>query len=112
MAPHYQRDISRLNPSFRDAFRFEDGDRRLFATDRKVLDSLLQFEERSRVVFALVAWTGFDQAVVDYDRRARVAGRSGWGLSRMIKSMYDVFIGFSFVPVRLMTVAGITMFLL
>jgi len=80
--------------------------------DRAVLDSLLQFEERSRIVFALVAWTGFDQAVVDYDRRARVAGRSGWGFSKMIKSMYDMFIGFSFFPVRLMTLSGIAMFLL
>ena len=80
--------------------------------DRAALDSVLQFEERSRIVFALVAWTGFNQAIVDYDRNARVAGRSGWGLGHMIKSMYDVFIGFSFLPVRLMTLAGITMFLL
>jgi glycosyltransferase involved in cell wall biosynthesis len=80
--------------------------------DHAVLDSLLEFEERSRVVFALVAWTGFDQATVDYDRQARVAGRSGWRFSGMIKAMYDVFIGFSFVPVRLMTLSGIAMFLL
>ncbi len=80
--------------------------------DRAVVDSLQQYEERSRIVFALVAWTGFDQAVVDYDRRARIAGRSGWGLSKIIKSMYDMFIGFSFLPVRLMTLSGITMFIL
>ena len=30
----------------------------------------------------------------------------------MIKSMYDVFIGFSFFPVRLMTLSGVAMFLL
>ena len=36
--------------------------------DRKVLESLLQFEERSRIVFALVAWTGFEQTIVEYDR--------------------------------------------
>jgi glycosyltransferase involved in cell wall biosynthesis len=80
--------------------------------DRKVRESLLQFEERSRVVFALVAWTGFDQAYVEYDRRARVAGSSGWTFGRMIKSMYDMFIGFSFLPVRLMTLSGIAMFFL
>ena len=80
--------------------------------DRKVIDSLLQFEERSRVVFALVAWTGFDQAIVEYDRRARIAGRSGWSFGRMIKSMYDMFIGFSFLPVRLMTLSGVAMFFL
>lgn len=83
-----------------------------FLLDRKVLDSLLQFEERSRIVFALVAWTGFEQTVVEYDRGARAGGRSGWGLNRMIRSMYDVFIGFSLLPVRLMTLSGIAMFLL
>jgi glycosyltransferase involved in cell wall biosynthesis len=80
--------------------------------DRKVLDSLLQFEEHSRIVFALVAWTGFEQTIVEYDRGARAGGRSGWGLNRMIKSTYDVFIGFSFLPVRLMTLSGMAMFLL
>ena len=80
--------------------------------DRKVLDSLLQFEERSRIVFALVAWTGFEQTVVEYDRAARAGGRSGWGLNRMLRSMYDVFIGFSLFPVRMMTLSGIAMFLL
>ena len=80
--------------------------------DRKVLDCLMRFGERNRVNFALVAWTGFNQAVVEYDRVARVAGKSGWTLSRMIKSMYDTFIGFSFLPVRLMTTSAIAMFAL
>jgi glycosyltransferase involved in cell wall biosynthesis len=80
--------------------------------DRRVLDSLMEFQECNRMTFALVAWTGFDQAVVEYDRRARVAGRSGWTLGKMIKSMYDTFIGFSFLPVRLMTLSGVVMFVL
>ncbi|MGH7814706.1 MAG: glycosyltransferase family 2 protein [Candidatus Binataceae bacterium] len=80
--------------------------------DRKVVDCLLRFGERNRVNFALVAWTGFEQAVVEYDRAARTAGSSGWTLGKMLRSMYDAFIGFSFLPVRLMTSAGIAMFAL
>ncbi|HUO05323.1 MAG TPA: glycosyltransferase family 2 protein [Candidatus Binataceae bacterium] len=78
--------------------------------DRLVLDSFKQFDERNRMIFALMAWTGFQQDVVDYDRRGRMAGVSGWTFAKMIKSMYDTFIGFSFLPVRVMTLLGITMF--
>ena len=45
--------------------------------DRAVLDCFRQFREHSRVTFALVAWTGFEQAVVQYDRRARRHGEFG-----------------------------------
>ncbi len=80
--------------------------------DRVVADCFRQFQEHNRVTFALVAWTGFSQAVVEYDRRARRAGVSGWTWRRMVTTMYDTFIGFSFLPIRLMTLAGVFMFLL
>jgi dolichol-phosphate mannosyltransferase len=80
--------------------------------DRVVADCFRQFQEHNRVTFALVAWTGFAQAVVQYDRRARRAGVSGWTWRRMVTTMYDTFIGFSFVPIRLMTLAGVFLFLL
>ncbi len=75
--------------------------------DRLVADCFRQFQEHNRVTFALVAWTGFTQEVVDYDRRQRRTGTSGWTWRRMVKTMYDTFIGFSFLPIRLMTLVGI-----
>jgi len=83
-----------------------------FLVDRRVAECMRQFQERSRITFALAAWTGFEQAVVDYDRKRRVSGVSGWNLSKMIITMYDAFIGFSFLPVRLITLVGIVAFLL
>lgn len=74
--------------------------------DRRVADCVRRFHERHRVTFAIVAWTGFEQAVVDYDRRARVHGASGWTLRGMTKAMYDTFIGFSPAPVRFVTGVG------
>jgi dolichol-phosphate mannosyltransferase len=73
---------------------------------------LSQFNEHNRITFALVAWTGFEQAVVEYDRKARVAGVSGWNFRKMVKAMYDAFIGFSLLPIRLMTLAGLVAFLI
>jgi hypothetical protein len=75
--------------------------------DQKVVRCFNQFQERNRITFAIVAWTGFDQDVVEYDRKVRQSGRSKWNFSKMIKTMYDAFIGFSVLPVRAMTVLGI-----
>lgn len=83
-----------------------------FLVDRTVADCFRQFRERNRITFALVAWTGFAQDTVLYDRRARLAGTSGWTFGRMIKAMYDTFIGFSNVLPRLFTVIGGFIFLL
>ena len=80
--------------------------------DRRVLECYRQFHERRRVTFALVAWTGFRQAVVDYDRQARVAGQSAWKLKQLVSSAYDTFLGFSRVPFGFMTAIGAGMFFL
>ncbi len=81
-----------------------------FLADRRVVESFRQFPETNRIVFALMAWTGFDQAVVDYDRKPRAAGTSGWSAERMLRAMYDGIIGFSPLPVRLITLIGVLAF--
>lgn len=83
-----------------------------FLIDRRVVECFKQFPERNRITFALVAWTGFRQEVVNYDREGRSAGKSGWSFGRMLKAMYDTFIGFSEVPARLMTIVGMVTSLL
>ncbi|HEY8456641.1 MAG TPA: glycosyltransferase family 2 protein [Actinopolymorphaceae bacterium] len=80
--------------------------------DRRVLDCFLQFREHNRITFALVAWTGFDQVRVPYDRRARIRGQSGWSFAKMMKAMYDAFIGLSTLPIRAMKIAAGVAFLL
>jgi glycosyltransferase involved in cell wall biosynthesis len=80
--------------------------------DRRVLECYRQFQEANRVTFALVAWTGFEQDVVEYDRRARVHGKSKWQLHRLVKAAYDTFLAFSQVPFTLITGVGVALFLL
>ncbi len=74
--------------------------------DRKVAECFAQFQEHNRVTFALVAWAGFSEAIVEYHRQQRRFGISGWTYGRMVKTMYDTFIGFSQMPIRVMTIAG------
>jgi glycosyltransferase involved in cell wall biosynthesis len=87
--------------------RFQTGS--FFLIERIVLDSVRQFREQARVTFALVAWTGFDQSIVPYDRRMRTGGRSGWTFAQMLNTAYDVFIGFSPVPAKVLTAFGFVM---
>lgn len=75
--------------------------------DRKVAECFNQFQEHNRITFALVAWTGFEQETVEYDRMPRTTGSSGWNFAQLVKAMYDSFIGFSLVPIRLMTWLGL-----
>ena len=90
--------------------------RSLFATgsfllmDRRVLDCYRQFQERNRTTFALVAWTGFEQGVVEYHRKARLAGESSWKLHKLIRAAYDTLLAFSRVPFGLVTVLGLLLF--
>lgn len=74
--------------------------------DRKVVECVRQMREANRLIFGLVAWTGFQQAVVEYDRRPRAAGHSSWSASRMVKSMYDGLIAFSGTIPRAVTLLG------
>ena len=73
----------------------------------KLSNASARCADEDRVMFGLVAWTGFDQVQVEYHRRGRVAGKSRWTLARQIRAMYDTFIGFSQVFPRIITIFGI-----
>lgn len=90
--------------------RFTTGS--FFIADRKVVEAVQRMREHSRITFALVAWTGFRQEIVQYDRKRRREGKSGWTFWRMILAMYDAFVGFSVLPIRLTTALGIAISLL
>lgn len=83
-----------------------------FLIDRRVAECFRQFREHNRITFALVAWTGFKQDVVFYDRRPRQAGTTSWNFGRMIKAMYDTLIGFSDLLPRVISYLGLAIFLM
>lgn len=78
-----------------------------FLIDKEVAECYCSYSEQSPITFALIAWTGFDQSIVEYHRQERIAGKSGWTFGKMLKSIYDTFLGFSAVPIQFITVTGI-----
>jgi dolichol-phosphate mannosyltransferase len=86
----------------------DTGDFRLM--DRKVVDQLLSMPERSRFLRGMVAWVGFRQCAVEYERDERYAGVSKYPLSKMMKFAADGILSFSAIPLKLATFAGLATF--
>lgn len=78
-----------------------------FLIDRCVVDSFNLYKEHSRITFALVAWAGFDQDVVYYERKERIAGSSKWTFSLMVKALYDALLSFSDLPAKISSLIGV-----
>lgn len=68
---------------------------------RRVLEVLLKMPEQHRFLRGMVAWAGFKQAAVPYERRPRKAGRTNYNLVRMVRFAVDAITGFSIAPLRL-----------
>lgn len=78
-----------------------------FLVDRDVITALRQFRERHVSVFALLAWIGFRQESVEYDKHPRSSGASGWTLRKKINLLSDSVTAFSDAPLRAGAAAGV-----
>ena len=88
------------------AISLDTGDFRLM--DRRVVDAFLAMPERDRFVRGMVAWTGFRQEPVLYDRQARLAGETGYTMKKMVSLAVSGIFSFSTVPLRVATWVGLT----
>jgi polyisoprenyl-phosphate glycosyltransferase len=83
----------------------DSGDFRLL--DRQVVQELRQLREQNRYVRGLVAWVGFTQCAVEYDRAGRHSGESKYTLRKMVQLAIDAVTSFSEKPLRLALKLGI-----
>jgi polyisoprenyl-phosphate glycosyltransferase len=77
-----------------------------FLVARPVIDVVNALGERNANVMALLAWVGFEQTTVLYDKAARTAGRSGWTVKKKTNLLLDFLFGFSAKPIRAMSIIG------
>ena len=76
----------------------DTGDFRLMS--RRALDALLSLPEQARFIRGMVAWVGFRQVPITYDRAERHAGQTKYPLARMMRFALDAVTGFSTAPLR------------
>jgi dolichol-phosphate mannosyltransferase len=88
----------------------DTGDFRLLS--RPCLDALIRMREQHRFLRGMVAWVGFPQIAVHYQRRERAAGATKYPLSRMLRLAWTAATSFSVLPLRFSLVLGILVALL
>lgn len=81
------------------------GDFRL--VDRKVIDALQRYRSSNPYLRGLIAGMGFKQVGVPYERAARVAGVSKFGVTQLVKLGLAGVFNHSVLPLRLATYAGL-----
>jgi polyisoprenyl-phosphate glycosyltransferase len=83
----------------------DTGDFRLMS--RRALDALLSLPEQARFIRGMVAWVGFRQVPIVYDRAERHAGETKYPLSKMMRFALDAVTGFSTAPLRMASHIGL-----
>ncbi|MDD3740235.1 MAG: glycosyltransferase [Bacteroidales bacterium] len=80
------------------------GDFRIISA--KVAVVLNNMPEQQKFLRGQVAWVGFKQTSVEFDRDSRKSGKSGYSVSRMLRFAIDGITSFSDFPLKLATFLG------
>lgn len=88
----------------------DTGDFRLLSP--RALAALRQLRERHRFMKGLFGWIGFNAVSIPYQRDARAAGRSKFNAWKLWNFALEGITGFSTVPLRMATYAGLATSLL
>ncbi|GAL87219.1 b-glycosyltransferase, glycosyltransferase family 2 protein [Sporocytophaga myxococcoides] len=82
----------------------DTGDFRIMS--RKVLDVLKNMPEQQKYLRGQIAWIGFNQTFVEYDRNERHSGKTGYTYRKMLKFAFDGITSFSNFPLKVASIAG------
>jgi dolichol-phosphate mannosyltransferase len=68
---------------------------------RNCLDGLRQMRETHRFLRGMVAWVGYAQIAIPYERAARVASKSKYPLHKILAFAWTAATSFSILPLRI-----------
>jgi dolichol-phosphate mannosyltransferase len=77
----------------------DTGDFRLM--DRKVVSALRTMPERRRLVRGMVAWAGYRQTAVAFDRHTRYGGETKYNVVKLVQLAIDSAMAYTTAPLRL-----------
>jgi dolichol-phosphate mannosyltransferase len=84
--------------------------------DLALMDSLmlpyLQHSGKNINISLFAYWLGFEPEVINYQRQERVHGKSRWTFSKKFTYLLDSILGFSVVPIRMISFTGFVVALL
>ncbi|MBW8034283.1 MAG: glycosyltransferase family 2 protein [Planctomycetes bacterium] len=88
---------------------YDHADFRLISA--KVRDEFARYNEINRFLRGIFPLMGFKHCKVEYDRHQRLAGETKYPLKKMMAFAIDGVTSFSYVPLRLASLLGFTIFL-
>jgi dolichol-phosphate mannosyltransferase len=97
----FYRLMKRLNA---DDLPLDAGDFRL--VDRVIVRELVRFRDYSPFLRASIAWAGFRQKGIPYDRAERTAGESKFSFWGLVSLATDGLVSHSILPLRIATYSG------
>lgn len=80
------------------------GDFRLLS--RRAVVAIRSLREQHRYMRGMIAWLGLREAVVPFERQARVAGQTNYSLSKMLRLAWTGISSFSALPLYLSVALG------
>jgi glycosyltransferase involved in cell wall biosynthesis len=80
----------------------------VFGCTRTFRDQILTLAESNSTLVGLIVWLGFRRAEIPYRRQPRRHGKSAWSFGRKFRYLLDSCFAFSDLPVRLLSLAGLT----
>ena len=88
----------------------DTGDFRIIS--RKVADELIRMKDHSKFLRGQIAWLGFKETFISYDREKRKKGNTNFGYAQMLRFAFDGITGFSNFPLKFASISGIIVSLL
>jgi dolichol-phosphate mannosyltransferase len=73
---------------------------------RKIRDILVQMPEQQKYIRGQIAWIGFNQTYLEYDRQERMSGETKFTYRKMMRFALDGISSFSTWPLKVATVSG------
>lgn len=78
----------------------------VYLLDRKVINVLMQLDEKNSALTGQILWSGFRTDKVYYTRLQREIGTSRWTLKKKIRLVSDTLFSFSTLPISAVSVVG------
>ena len=78
----------------------------VYLLDRKVINVLMQLDEKNSALTGQILWSGFKTEKIYYTRLQREIGMSRWTLRKKIRLVTDTLFSFSTLPVTIVSVIG------
>ncbi len=78
----------------------------VYLLDRKVINVLMQLDERNSALTGQILWSGFRTERIYYTRLQREIGTSRWTIKKKIRLVTDTLFSFSTLPITVVSAMG------